>query len=281
VYVPSWTHLRKADLAARTITTVYETREPIVVPGIPWLTNWSTGHPTKEKPILVRTTQQIHELDQQHHVLKVFTIPTEVDKRNSVQWFEIDNGQAIAVFDRLSSTGKAASVLKQKVYRIAGDGAIQDQFELDLQTGSSVQNTQADAFGIAFVIQAPAILFVVDLVSVIGIDPLQSYQAALTPLLKKSGPALIAVLALSSILAVMAWRRSRAFGLSRQEQITWAVFMLLFGLPAYVGFLLHRRWPIRLPCPNCQARVPRDRVACAECGSRFPDPSLKGIEIFA
>ena len=83
------------------------------------------------------------------------------------------------------------------------------------------------------------------------------------------------------ILAVLAWRRSRAFGLSRKERITWTVFVLLFGLPAYVGFLLYRRWPIRLPCPNCQARVPRDRMACAECGTRFPDPGLKGIEIFA
>ena len=79
----------------------------------------------------------------------------------------------------------------------------------------------------------------------------------------------------------MAWRRSRAFGLSRQGQIAWAVFVLLFGLPAYVGFLLYRRWPIREPCPICQTQVPRDRVACAECGTRFPDPALKGIEIFA
>ena len=37
----------------------------------------------------------------------------------------------------------------------------------------------------------------------------------------------------------------------------------------------------REPCPNCQARVPRDRMACAECGTRFPDPRFKGIEIFA
>ena len=66
-----------------------------------------------------------------------------------------------------------------------------------------------------------------------------------------------------------------------REQFAWAVFVLLFGLPAYVGFLLYRRWPIRQPCPNCQAQAPRDRVACAECGTRFPDPALKGIEIFA
>jgi hypothetical protein len=79
----------------------------------------------------------------------------------------------------------------------------------------------------------------------------------------------------------MAWRRSRSFGCPKQEQVVWVVFVLLFGLPAYVGFLLYRRWPIRQPCLSCQALVPRDRVACAECGTLFPDPSLKGIEIFA
>ena len=87
--------------------------------------------------------------------------------------------------------------------------------------------------------------------------------------------------ALASVLAVIAWRRSRAFGLRRREQIAWTVFVLLFGFPAYVGFLLYRRWPIREPCPNCHAQAPRDRAACAECGTRFPDPALKGIEIFA
>ena len=51
-----------------------------MAPGVPTLASWSAGHPTKEQPILVRTTQQIHELDQQYHVIKVFTIPTEVDR---------------------------------------------------------------------------------------------------------------------------------------------------------------------------------------------------------
>ena len=57
--------------------------------------------------------------------------------------------------------------------------------------------------------------------------------------------------------------------------------MILFGLPAYVGYRLHRRWPIRLPCPHCQGLAPRDRTACAECGDGFPEPAGKGIEIFA
>jgi hypothetical protein len=281
VYVPSGNHLRMVDLAARTITTVFETPEPIVAAGIPWLAALSAGHPAKEQSILVRTTREIVELDQKYHVIKVFTVPTEVDPRSQLQWYEMGNGQAIAIFSPHWSTKEPVNRSRRMVYRIAGDGAIQEQFELDLQTGVPVPNKQTEAFQLAMGLPAPALLVVVDLMIETGIDEVQGYQATLSALLKNSGPALIAVLTWSLILAIMAWRRSRAFGLSRQEQITWAVFVLLFGLSAYAGFLLHRRWPIRLPCPDCHARVPRDRAACAECGTRFPDPSLQGIEIFA
>ena len=82
VYLPSGNQLRQADLAARTVTTVFETPEPIESVGIPTLAYWSTGHSTTEQPILVRTTRQIHELDQQHHVKKVFSLPAEVDRRS-------------------------------------------------------------------------------------------------------------------------------------------------------------------------------------------------------
>jgi len=281
VYLPSGTQLRQVDLAARTITTVFEAREPIVAPGIPRVAPWSTGHPTKERPFLVRTTQQILELDQQHHVLKIFTIPTAADRRSSVQWYDLDNGQAIAVFAGTWPARGSGSAWRQTVYRLAGDRSIQDQFELDLQTGTSLLNGRALEYVLAVGLPAPAALFGVDLFSEMPFDETQSYPATLAALLRNSGPSLIAVLALSLILAVLAWRRSRAFGLSRKERTTCVLFVLLFGLPAYVGFLLYRRWPIRQPCPSCQARVPRDRGACAECGSGFPDPGLKGIEIFA
>ena len=112
-------------------------------------------------------------------------------------------------------------------------------------------------------------------------NPAQGYRAAFAAMLKQAWPSLLAVLALSSLLAAIAWRRARAFGLSRREQLVWAGFVLLFGVPAAVGFLLHRRWPVREPCPSCHLRCARDRDACAECGAPFPAPTLKGIEIFA
>ncbi len=268
VYVPSGTLLRRADLAARTVTTVLETQEPIVSVGVPWLAAWSGGHPTTERPILVRTAHEIQVIDQQNHVVRKFAIPAEVEPRSQVAWYELGNGQAIAI------------VLNRIVYRIGADGSVQDRFTLDLQTGSSVPNQEMQALSVALGAPSPAILLGIGLLIEIEASSTESDQAAIESV-SRFWPWLIAVVAFSSLLAVMAWRRSRGFGLSRGEQVSWAVFVLLFGLPAYAGFRLYRRWPIRLPCPQCHVRVPRDRTACSECGTRFPDPGFKGIEIFA
>ena len=80
--------------------------------------------------------QQIHALDRKHNVIKVFTIPTEVDRQSPVDWYDIGNGQAIAVFTRPGSTRGTRTILtKRMVYRIANDGSIQDRYELTLQIG--------------------------------------------------------------------------------------------------------------------------------------------------
>ena len=265
---------------------VFETPEPIDSVAIPTLAYWSNRRATTEQPILVRTTRQIYELDQQHHVKKVFSLPADLDRRIAVEWYVLKSGQAIAVVGPLwaRQPDQPEHVLRRLVYRIKGDGAIEDQVVVDLQSGSSFVDRAmpvTEAFLLALGLPAPTIVFATGVVRVIADDQRQSYSTAATALLKETWPSVIAVLALSIVLAILVQRRSRSFGLSRREQIAWSVFVLLFGLPAYVGFRIYRRWPIRQPCPNCQAQAPRDRVACSECGMRFPEPSLKGTEIFA
>jgi hypothetical protein len=281
VYVPSGNLLRKVDLAARTVTTVFETPEPIESPGIASLPSYFHEHPMKEQRILVRTAHQIYALDHKHNLVRVFTIPTEVDRQGTVSWYEIGKGEAIAEFSRPRSTAEADNVTSGILYRIAADGAIQNRFELSLQSGASATNQAVLQLQVFLGLPAPAFLFVVEPLFLTRTDRIQSYPAAFIAVLGKLWPSLLAVVALASILASITWRRSRSFGLPRRDQVAWLVFVLLFGLPAFVGFLLSRRWPIRQPCSICHAQAPRDRVSCAECGTRFPDPSPKGIEIFA
>jgi len=281
VYVPSGNRLRLVDLDARTVTTVFEAPDPIESPGIPTLSNWSGGRFPSEQSILVRTKRHMYALDRKHNVTKVFTIPTEVDRQSPADWYDTGDGQAIVVFSRPNQSDEADDVARSTMYRIAADGTIKDQIDFTLKKGSLPRNKQAEAFLLALALPEPAVLFVVDLLLAIGTGRTQVGQLVLVGLRGSSGLALLVVLALSAALAIVAWRRSRAFGLPKRDQAAWAVFVLVFGVAAYVGLLLYRRWPIRLPCPTCHAEAPRDRVACAGCGTTFPDPPLKGIELFA
>jgi hypothetical protein len=281
VYVPSGNLLRQVDLAGRTVTTAFETPEPIESPGIATLPSVLNEHPMKEQRILVRTTQRIYALDHTHRVVRVFTIPTEVDPQSAVNWYEVGNGQAIAAFDRPRSATNADNVTNLIVYRILADGAIQDRFDLALQTGSRATNPAVVQMQAFLGLPSTLFLFVAEPLFMSTRDRTSSYPAAVVAVFKALWPSLVAASVLASILAIVTWRRTRSFGVPKREQLAWVVFMLLCGLPAFVGFLLHRRWPTRQPCPSCQARAPRDRVACALCGTRFPDPFLRGTEIFA
>jgi len=177
VYVPSGNLLQKVDLHARTVMTVFEAPEPIESLSVPTLSQWSAGPLTKERPILMRTRQKIHALDHDHNVIKVFTIPTEIDRRSPVQWYEIGNGEAVADFTLSRTMEEADDLAKHMVYRIAEDGAIRNRLELTLQTGTPATYKKARNFMLAVGLPAPAILFVVDLLVLVGIDRIQTYQA--------------------------------------------------------------------------------------------------------
>jgi hypothetical protein len=281
VYVPSGNQLREVDLAAGTITTAFEAPEAIEAPGIPSIASWSGGRYAKDHPILIRTRQQIYALDRKHNMIRRFAVPTEIDRRSPVSWYELGNGQAVAEFVRAWSAPEPDNVTKRMVYRIASDGTIQDQFELTLQTGSPATNRRDLPMQVAFAVPSLALVSAAIPLSLMTFDPTERYPAAIIARLVEFGPSLLAVFALSLVMAVLVWRRCRSFGLPKRERVAWSVYVLLLGIPAYVGFRLCRSWPIRQSCPSCDARAPRDRPACARCGARFPDPISLGTEIFA
>jgi hypothetical protein len=105
------------------------------------------------------------------------------------------------------------------------------------------------------------------------------YWDALPVALPKLWLPIAASCLLAGALAVLTVKRQKRFGLGNQK--TWAVFVLLFGVPGYLGYLCHRRWPVRELCGECEEPTPRDRDACAFCDAAFPAPEPKGTEVFA
>ena len=243
----------------------FEAAEPIESVGIPMLAGTRPlAIPSKEQPVLVQTGA-LHELNQQHHVVKVFTLPADDQPRTrSIAWDQERPGhrnRRPAVVD----TGGQRRSCRQMVYRIKVMERSRTSSRLTCKPDRP-PNKQLQALWMALGCRFQGDLMAIGLFVVIVTGHPQGYAAAVAVLLKDSGLSMIAVLALSIVLAILAHRRSRAFGLSGREQISWSVLVLLSGLPAYVGFRLYRRWPIRRPCPSCpRSGSPRP------CGVRGAD----------
>ncbi len=65
------------------------------------------------------------------------------------------------------------------------------------------------------------------------------------------------------------------------SQLTWFIYVLLFGLPGLVGYLTHRKWPARVPCAHCGTKLPVTTMVCPKCSNPVPPPEHTPKEIFA
>ncbi|OJW14718.1 MAG: hypothetical protein BGO49_17185 [Planctomycetales bacterium 71-10] len=278
--------LRVVDLADGSVRTAFESPEPIVSLAIPYLFSYFGQGAADEKgatrAILVRTPGKVFRLDHAYNVIGTFVIPPEVPPNASLNWYEARDGSAVVTFEPPTPAETVYDNQTRNVtlYQVAADGAIRKATTVELANGSPLASGRAMLGLTAAAIPAPVPLLVVEAAAASN-DSNRNYPAALGAILRASIPGLIAVAVLATALAVAAWRRARAFGLPANERAGWAAFVGLFGLPGWVGFRLHRRWPARAACPRCGARAPRDRPSCLACGEAFPAPAATGIEIFA
>ncbi|AMV40760.1 hypothetical protein [Planctomyces sp. SH-PL62] len=279
VHVPSGNALRVVDLGTRKVATVFEASEPIVAVGVPAIGMYNGGSKADwERPVLVRTASRIHKLDHRYKHLGAFDVPGDVPPGTLLSWYETKDGRSTVVAVRAATDQGIFGVAErdERIDRLSPDGGIQETLDVALKTGIERREGWQESAVIALALPTPAPMAAVGWLT-LGPAAAPGRAAQMRRLL----PALAAVLAFAFLLAAAAWRRGRGFGLSGRERAAWAAFVLSFGLPAFVGFLLHRSWPARVPCPRCRARSPRDRDACLECGAPFPAPALLGTEIFA
>jgi hypothetical protein len=104
---------------------------------------------------------------------------------------------------------------------------------------------------------------------------------ALGRTLRQFWPAAVLAHFLAACLAVLCYRRQVRYGLGRGERIAWPLFVLILGLPGWIGYRFGRKWPVLESCHDCGVAVPRDRESCVRCANAFPSPALLGTEVFA
>jgi hypothetical protein len=112
-----------------------------------------------------------------------------------------------------------------------------------------------------------------------GLTP--AFSSALIRTATEFWPSAATVQLLSAGLAVLCYRRQKRYGLGRGECIAWPLFVLLLGLPGWIGYRFGRKWPALESCPDCGVAVPRDRESCVRCANEFSSPALRGTEVFA
>jgi hypothetical protein len=106
-----------------------------------------------------------------------------------------------------------------------------------------------------------------------------SYSGAIAHVIGQVWPTALAVAAAGALMVWFTYRQQRTY--HRPLTAAWCAFVLLFGLPGLIAYLIEYRRTKLESCSECNAIVPRDREACADCETPFATPRLTGTEIFA
>jgi hypothetical protein len=264
-----------ADLHNRTVEVILDEpglRSAAVVPGV--------HDPQRGTPhyLAVRTDNAVLVLDERGKLRKRWPIP-EALRGQEFTYAETAAGEAVLHWH--SPDDSLAATAEHRVYRVAADGRWREAGTTLAHAGGM------PAFPVlgGVVFPAPAVLF-----GYVGLQRggelvdkglVATYPEALARALAEFWPALAIAQALALALAVLTYHRQVRYAAGGAERVLWPLFVLVLGLPGWVGYRFGRSWPVLEPCPACGADSPRDREDCASCEVEYPRPALKGTEVFA
>lgn len=285
IYLISGDQLVTVNLRARTVKVVRELPNMITVGGVEPLKKkskekgkrWTTVD--NRDLLAVRTDQAVVVLDPQGREVRRFPIPKSLQTRD-FQFYQVDPTTA------LIQTARALYHQGGEKYRFVwlnNQGDIQREELCRLPSYSFMNNAKVEPWIAGAMIPVP-ILYTPGVLTILPSRYVESGEAAdpsgaVGTVLADLWPLLLLINASGVVLAWLCYRRQKRY--AQPWTWVWVGFVLLFGLPAFVGYLFHRRWPAEAACPACEATVPRDREACFACGEEFPTPAPTGVEIFA
>jgi hypothetical protein len=228
--------------------------------------------------LAVRTDDAILVLDTQGQLLARYPIP-EALRALDLTFAESKTDEAVLYW--ISPEDGLATEKKHRIYWVQADGQFREA-AVTLAHSGELQSVRL--FG---GVTMPSPLGLIGTVLRDRYKDLLTKGVSATPAeacirtLTEFWPALATAQLIAFGLAVLCSRRQARYGVSRTERIVWPLFVLLLGLPGWIGYRFGRSWPVLESCPECGAAVPRDREGCLRCANDFPHPALKGTEVFA
>ncbi|MEX0677219.1 MAG: hypothetical protein WD063_09100 [Pirellulales bacterium] len=231
-------------------------------------------HATYEDRLVVRLPKELHILSLEGKPLRTFPLAEPLrDATLSLVGTTTDETILQARGDDHWSS---------ELYWVGPQGEVKRHERVTLYRASP-PDKRATAWAITGIVPMPAVLLAGSLLAAankpVGRQPAPDFAAAFAEIVSYAWLPFLTLLAVSAALAFIVYRHQRA--VSDHGAVAWAIFVVLLGPPAVVGYWLHRQWPPKARCENCGAVVPRDRATCLACRAVFPSPPPKGIEVFA
>jgi hypothetical protein len=225
------------------------------------------AEPVREA-ILLRTADRVQLVDMAGKDIKTYLLPESL-RDCDLQWLDLPGDRVLVRARHLW--------WDNELFWINPKGDVVRHEKVDLVEHHEFDRVRHD-LPLSLIAPSPAAVAVL---AAAGVWP-SAFEPGYWPAVRRAmteGWFPLVVGMLSVISACLCFARQRKYAVPWTG--VWVAFVFLTGLPGYVGYLAHRRWPSRLPCPHCGRYVPRDRSACIICGREFPPPAMKGIEVFA
>jgi hypothetical protein len=264
-----------ADLHKRTVSLVYDAEAIRSAAGL----NVPLPGSTRTKwEIALRTDQSVILLDGQGARVGQFSIPDAV--RSDAFHFGITNSSE-AVIESVQPSGSLSNSTTARLFHIHADKKVS---ETNLTLVNPAAGRHYQVYGGIETPSPVALAAIVALdrggeISRLHLEP--TLRAAVSRIVGEYRPTFLIAMGISFVLAIACYVRLARYRSSRRERVIWPVFVLLFGLPAWIGFRFGLSWPILEPCPNCDAKTPRNASGCRVCDVEFPTPAQVGTEVFA
>jgi hypothetical protein len=267
--------LYHVDLQARTVRVMYQD------PDLQALALASV--PLSEKVgvqarLVARTTDAILVFGEKDQVRKRYPIPESL--RNKTVFFgETSHGEAVMYWQDF---GNAFSTTHEvMICWVSPDGRFREA-TTTLQEAGGFRLTSVKCGAML-----PSPLPLATLSAIIWpADLVQNGRAATMPealaqTTRNFAPAMLLAQVVAILCAIACYRRQRRYAATRRECLLWTLYVVLFGLPGWIGYRFGRTWPVLQRCAECETIVPQDREMCAQCETAFAEPALLGTEVFA
>lgn len=265
--------LYEANLRKRTVRVIVHAQGLHSLGGIDDLTDKTVGN----WRLAVRTDAAILVLDKHGIEQQRYPIPQELRER-AFTFGETSSGEAVMYYSDERDIMDTEAV--HHLIWVRPDGRSRTTV-VTLPGDSGMRSLR---YSFAALVPSPVALGILGIAQsrdLLKDGTVSTFSSALVRTLIEYWPALAIAQVLAAILAVLCYRRQARYGFSLTERIVWPLFVLLLGLPGWIGYRFGRSWPVLEVCPECGATVPRDRESCRCCTHDFPRPALKGTEVFA